>query len=339
MWLALCALAACAASAEDGAATTTTALFRAAETDVLFYRNSRDPQGQGNASHLRGALATFQELREHADYAALPEQTRVLVIDSCEFCHRTLGEFEEALRYAKALADTPLCQRDSEGCFASVVSRIVLRLRSLGQPQEATDYYNTAMATQTDAGEPLLRWVSEWQMPAWYIPELQAQPFWEDPESASETAAMREAREVLAAHFMDLQGEAIRLATLSSRMERDGVGQLFELQTDFEIVEEGQWTEFLLYDDGEWFDHRCELVPTICQVMSSLAAVAGTVEGFEAAAPGQVTILRMAGGTRLRPHCGPHPPPDPPVIPPPSPGRCPDAPALATALQARGTLG
>ena len=125
--------------------------------------------------------------------------------------------------------------------------------------------------------------------------------------------------EVLAAHFMDLQGEAIRLATLSSRMERDGVGQLFELQTDFEVVEEGQWTEFLLYDDGEWFDHRCELVPTICQVMSSLAAVAGTIEGFEAAAPGQVTILRMAGGTRLRPHCGPHPPTDPPVIPPSHP--------------------
>lgn len=40
--------------------------------------------------------------------------------------------------------------------------------------------------------------------------------------------------------------------------------------------------------------------------MSSIAAVAGIVQGFdEAQAPGQVTILRMEGGTTLAPHCGP----------------------------------
>ena len=40
--------------------------------------------------------------------------------------------------------------------------------------------------------------------------------------------------------------------------------------------------------------------------MSSIAAVAGVVQGFdEAQAPGQVTILRMEGGTILAPHCGP----------------------------------
>ena len=40
--------------------------------------------------------------------------------------------------------------------------------------------------------------------------------------------------------------------------------------------------------------------------MSSIAAVAGVVQGFEdAQAPGQVTILRMDGGTTLAPHCGP----------------------------------
>ena len=119
-------------------------------------------------------------------------------------------------------------------------------------------------------------------------------------------------------------------------MERDGVGQLFELQMvaicieidifhlinmmdfvfkngdfntntkDFDLVADGEWSEYLLYDDGQWFDHRCELVPTTCQAMSSIAAVAGVVEGVdEAQAPGQVTILRMAGSTTLSPHCGP----------------------------------
>ena len=44
------------------------------------------------------------------------------------------------------------------------------------------------------------------------------------------------------------------------------VGKLFELQMDYELVSSGHWSEYLLYDDGQWFDHRCELVPTICQV-------------------------------------------------------------------------
>ena len=102
-----------------------TSLFRAAETDVLRFRHSRDPKGKGEPSHLRDALDKYEELQQHADYvASLSEETRVLVLDSCEFCHRTLGEHERALDYAKQLADSRLCQLDADGCFASGALRL-----------------------------------------------------------------------------------------------------------------------------------------------------------------------------------------------------------------------
>ncbi len=106
------------AAADDNKTTTT--LFRAAETDVLRFRHSRDENGKGNESYLRDALAKYNSLQQHPDYASsLSEETRVLVLDSCEFCHRTLGEYKAALRYAKQLADSRLCQQDAGGCFAS----------------------------------------------------------------------------------------------------------------------------------------------------------------------------------------------------------------------------
>ncbi len=78
----------------------------------------------------------------------------------------------------------------------------------------------------TDGDATLLHWTSEWQIPAWFVPGLVAKPWWEEPEedtgAAAEPPSLVEVREVLRAHFMDLQGELIRLATLASRMERDG---------------------------------------------------------------------------------------------------------------------
>lgn len=107
-----------AAAAVEYAEVTT--LFRAAETDVLRFRHSRDPRGKGNDTHLVSALAKYEELQARADFtSSLDEQTRVLVLDSCEFCSRKLVQHEGALKYAKALADSRLCRLDADGCFAS----------------------------------------------------------------------------------------------------------------------------------------------------------------------------------------------------------------------------
>ena len=281
-WFALWWLLVSVEAAEREAAVdydNTTSLFRAAETDVLRFRRSRDENGKGDESYLRDALAKYTILQQQPDYAtSLNEETHVLVLDSCEFCHRTLGEYDAALRYAKQLADSRLCQLDADGCFASgactpavaaslcpphspsvpplcparvaltvvtpasitqprpcassvVASRIILRLRSIGRADDATDYFNQAMAiapagADADGGATLLHWTSEWQIPAWFVPGLTAKPWWEQPDTdmgaADEPSSLVEVREVLRTHFMDLQGELIRLATLASRMERDG---------------------------------------------------------------------------------------------------------------------
>ena len=139
-WLALWWLLVSVEAVEQGAAVdddNTTALFRAAETDVLRFRRSRDENGKGDESYLRDALVKYTSLQQHPDYAtSLNEETHVLVLDSCEFCHRTLGEYDAALRYAKQLADSRLCQLDADGCFASgaytpaVSASLCLPLRS-----------------------------------------------------------------------------------------------------------------------------------------------------------------------------------------------------------------
>lgn len=122
-WFALWWLLVSVEAAEREAAVdydNTTSLFRAAETDVLRFRRSRDENGKGDESYLRDALAKYTILQQQPDYAtSLNEETHVLVLDSCEFCHRTLGEYDAALRYAKQLADSRLCQLDADGCFAS----------------------------------------------------------------------------------------------------------------------------------------------------------------------------------------------------------------------------
>ena len=72
-----------------------------------------------------------------------------------------------------------------------------------------------APAADSSGDDTLLHWTSQWQMPAWYIPNLTAKPWWEDPDS--EPASLKDVRDVMQHHFADIQGELIRLATLAAR--------------------------------------------------------------------------------------------------------------------------
>ena len=124
---------------------------------------------------------------------------RALVWDSFDFCYRTLRMPVEADRYERRLADSPACQvstlsarhhradphwspltargtvyqADPDGCYGSVVARVILRLRRAGLPAEATAYFSQAVGRlkesggpfpDEEAGTPLLGWVDEWQV-------------------------------------------------------------------------------------------------------------------------------------------------------------------------------
>ena len=302
-----------------GAPSTAAAGF---ETELRGLRQAVQQWSSGAADprselpRAQAAMAKLEELQADARFAALPEQSQVATLDSCEFLARTLGQHEQAISYAKRVADSPLCQAQGD-CFASLASKVISRLRALGRPQEASDYFQKAVAVTAPrsarggAVGPLVQWTSEYQTPSWFLPSLRAQPWWEP--DAMEPPALAQVRAVMAEHFTAMQSEVIRLAGRAGRIERDGGGagpKLFELQTDHDLVSAGSWTEYLLYDGGRWHEAHCDRLPTVCQVLSSLAAVAGTVEGAEEGgapilSPGQVTILRMDPGTELGPHCGP----------------------------------
>lgn len=271
-----------------------------------------DPREETQAPRVKAALAKLEQLQGDERFAALSEQSRVATLDSCEYLARTLGQHEQAVRYAMLVAASPLCQAPSAGdCFPALTSKVISRLRDLGRPQEATAYYEKVVAVTAPTsrdGTPLLQWKSEWQTPSWFVPGLRAQPWWEPDESEPPTLA--HTRQMMEQQFEAMQSEVIRLANRASRIERDSDGALFQLQDDHDLVSAGAWTEYLLYDGGRWHDAHCERLPTICEVLSGLAAVTGTVEGVDEGgvsieSPGQVTILRMDAGTELGPHCGP----------------------------------
>ena len=198
---------------------------------------------------------------------------------------------------------SPLCQAPSAGdCMPSLASKVISRLRSLDRRGEATEYYTDALAIRGADGRPLLQWQSEWQIPAWYIPGLTAKPWWQP--SASEPPALVAVRATMAEHYTAMQADVVKLAARARRMQQASEEELFELQMDHELVSEGAWTEYILYDNGRWHEAHCEKLPSVCQAMSSLAAVAGDMQGFDDV-PGQVTILRMDAGTSLGSHCGP----------------------------------
>lgn len=259
------------------------------------------------------ALAKLEELQKDERFASLPEQSRVATLDSCEFLSRTLGRHEQAVHYAMMVADSPLCQSPSAGdCFPALASKVISRLRALGRPREATAYFEKVVAVTlpTDAATPLLQWTSEWQTPSWFVSSLRPLPWWQPDEFEPPTLA--HARQLMEHHFGAMQSEVVRLARRASRIERDPDNSppLFQLQSDHDLVSTGAWTEYLLYDGGRWHDAHCERLPTICEVLSGLAAVAGIVKGVNESgvdieSPGQVTILRMDAGTELGPHCGP----------------------------------
>lgn len=83
------------------------------------------------------------------------------------------------------------------------------------------------------------------------------------------------------------------------------------LESDEELVSNGgSWTELELLDaNGGWNKRRCErYAPNICRVLSSptLGELMGPARGMEPGErPGQVTILRLSPGTRLKMHTGP----------------------------------
>jgi hypothetical protein len=274
-------------------------------------------------ARMHTVLRELGELEQSASAAELEADTRSRVTDSCEYLAHKLGEKDLAVEYAMKMAADPVCQdrQQSGDCFKEMASKALCRLHELRRSEEATAYFDQIVALRSPRGLRLAPWPSEWQTPAFYYPDgrrldlfpdspgqLRGKPWWD--AGPDEPASLAEAREQTEANFAQMQAEVVRLLSEAGAWQLEG---------DHDAVQSGAWTEYMLYsrsDDSDtptWNDARCARVPTICRVFSRLAGVAGTVNGIGqdgqprplVQGPGQVTILRMAPGTRLEAHCGP----------------------------------
>ena len=151
---------------EEGPQAKLHAMFLDGETSVARYRQSRDQWGRGDLQYLEEALVLFDSLEQHDSFDVVSEDERALLWDSFDYCYRTLRRDDEAAVYEHKLAVSEACQMDVDGCFPSVVSRLVVRMRRENS-QKATDFFNGAIAQQGADGTPLLDWVDPLQLPAW----------------------------------------------------------------------------------------------------------------------------------------------------------------------------
>eukprot|EP00045_Choanoeca_perplexa_P008974 m.84768 g.84768 ORF g.84768 m.84768 type:complete len:366 (-) comp14699_c0_seq2:69-1166(-) len=123
-----------------------------------------------------------------------------------------------------------------------------------------------------------------------YDPSLRSTPWWDD---RSDLPFIPE----LEAGLGDMR-EELRRYLHNGKTE-------FNLESDFGLIASGEWTEYILWQDGKYNAEHCTYFPKTCSHISKALLVTGWLrysENYELG--GQVTILKMSPGTHLRVHTG-----------------------------------
>jgi aspartate beta-hydroxylase len=113
------------------------------------------------------------------------------------------------------------------------------------------------------------------QRPRFYLPALQARPWW--PRDAH-SMKLVENRDVIVKEFNDIR----------SRVKDHPQGYL---------IDDGDWTIFPLFRNQRKFENNCRLCPGTTKTIESLPLCNKVV--------GLAYFSVMAPGTRIKPHCGP----------------------------------
>ena len=123
------------------------------------------------------------------------------------------------------------------------------------------------------------RWRTPLQRPAWYFPELTARP-WHEPREQRWTARLEAATEAILRELSALRG---RRSAETHPAQR-------------ELVVEGAWRTYPLYDRGRRFDRIARACPETTRVVESIPG---------ATSAGLVYFSVLAPRTRISPHFGP----------------------------------
>eukprot|EP00730_Choanoeca_flexa_P018099 TRINITY_DN8783_c0_g1_i1.p1 TRINITY_DN8783_c0_g1~~TRINITY_DN8783_c0_g1_i1.p1 ORF type:complete len:492 (+),score=87.45 TRINITY_DN8783_c0_g1_i1:1413-2888(+) len=122
-----------------------------------------------------------------------------------------------------------------------------------------------------------------------YDPSLRSMPWWDDRELLPGLAELER-------HIDTIRTELEQLINHNDP---------FKLETDFGLVAAGSWTEYILWQDGDFNEEHCMHFPWTCLHISNALLITGWKRySTEYDLGGQVTILKMTPGTHLRVHTG-----------------------------------
>ena len=198
-------------------------------------------------------------------------------------------------------------------CWNAAVSSAIMYYRRAGDAQRAENTLKLARqhpraATQYERVE---------QVPLVFIrpePPLRAQPFWPPLDFALVRS--------LEAAFKTPQSRATIDAELTALIGGDDLRRLHSPvapldpgSDEADAVGAGAWSELALYDGREWNEEACARVPTLVGLLRDDGhAMAGVCRAPPPDAPPStpnlcgtavvVTVLRLAAGATVLPHCG-----------------------------------
>eukprot|EP00933_Yihiella_yeosuensis_P032340 TRINITY_DN25937_c0_g1_i1.p1 TRINITY_DN25937_c0_g1~~TRINITY_DN25937_c0_g1_i1.p1 ORF type:complete len:438 (-),score=81.97 TRINITY_DN25937_c0_g1_i1:146-1459(-) len=200
-----------------------------------------------------------------------------------------MQQTQRALPVWSKLVQHPLCLQEEVSrqgnCYSIHMNRMQGALLEDGKVQDAIDVFKETLKLRHD-GQAVVPWSVPLQVPLSLIPGLEAKPFWDNPTEVFQTARLLESS------YKIILNEVLRVPDKAWRLHYDG-----------DLVTQGSWTEFLLFDHGKWLG--CEIAPDTCKLLRDVEEVHGEAAEFSGAFSPQISFLRLMPRTRLRSHTGP----------------------------------
>lgn len=219
------------------------------------------------------------------------------VLSNSQKAFEDLFAYELEAAYTQRSIEFGCCDSGDEDvatCNAHSFNRLIILYRHhLGMPQNATFWFETAVA-KTVNGKSLHRWSNEWQLGIQHWPGLKSQPYWEGPDEPLIASFLEEHHSVIKTEFLQALGGD---TSYSEGWPQD----------NYYLTSKGDWSKLDIFSGGKW-GQACKVMPKTCQLLSSREEIVGRPKMFASEPeprPNGACIFRLTPGTHLKPHTGP----------------------------------
>ncbi|KAL3916573.1 MAG: hypothetical protein SGPRY_006760 [Prymnesium sp.] len=275
------------------------------------YAKQPSPQNELALGAMGRAIDAFRpllhacppgEYRRHMLLGKLVEGSRLLARDDPSL-RRALG-WQRALLHSKLCAELFARIETNPSCFNDQLAAAITMHRRLNETVRAEELVAVGRAHP----EAATHWISAAQTPRVFDPTLRASPWWSGGDF--DVASALEAAWASGTIADDLRRLGIggEERAGGGRFERIvSTGAPIESLPGEDLVGEGAWSEFMIFDGERWDEDRCALTQALCEVLRAAPEVSGVVQtagGDKIGPQGQVTVFRLLPGARVLPHVG-----------------------------------